>query len=511
MASHRPAGTGNRVCVIGAGFSGLGCARVWMECGFDVVVLEKNRNVGGQWVQAYEKARLQNTSVQYRFPDLDYKGKVDRHPTKIQVLKLAENAAEKWGIDVHYGHHVVKMEQDGEQWLVHIELPSGDVAVKVFDFVEIATGVYSPEQKLGAEVPNREAFRGTVLSHYEPATDCNKKKVVVVGFGKTALDCVVEKQEQGAHVTHVFRTARWMIPDYIGGLVDYTMLLFSRFGTLLMPCWSHPTLIETAIHTANAFVTSFWYYVCASLFLLSHYIDARVWWDNEKMVKIMPPRSEFLGDLRSACPVAPRRYTYLVAHQHVQVCCSEVKEFYSDGIVLENGERVECDTVYMCIGNGPPKFPFLPDKYRKLLEGQRGGPQLYRHLVHPQLGNVGFIGFNNSFILNASVRLGALWHVAMFQGRLQVPPREEMENSVIRIARWKRSNIHFEPCSNTSVNTRFQQYNDILCSDLGISPYRKLPNLFAEVFLRYDPSDYAGVVQEYLNNSPLKTTTLNFD
>lgn len=31
-----------------------------------------------------------------------------------------------------------------------------------------------------------------------------------------------------------------------------------------------------------------------------------------------------------------------------------------------------------------------------------------------------------------------------------------------------------------------------------MSPYRKLPNVFAEVFGKYGASDYAGVVEEYL-------------
>jgi hypothetical protein len=44
---------------------------------------------------------------------------------------------------------------------------------------------------------------------------------------------------------------------------------------------------------------------------------------------------------------------------------------------------------------------------------------------------------------------------------------------------------------------RFQQYIDILLADLGVSPYRKLPNLFAEVFARYGPGDYVGVSAEY--------------
>ena len=66
-----------------------------------------------------------------------------------------------------------------------------------------------------------------------------------------------------------------------------------------------------------------------------------------------------------------------------------------------------------------------------------------------------------------------------------------------RIREWKRANIQFEPSRSVAVNTRFQQYIDILLKELGVSPYRKLPNVFAEIFGRYGSSDYTKIVEEY--------------
>ena len=62
---------------------------------------------------------------------------------------------------------------------------------------------------------------------------------------------------------------------------------------------------------------------------------------------------------------------------------------------------------------------------------------------------------------------------------------------------WKRAHVHFEPSRSCAVNTRFQQHLDLLLRDLGLRPYRKLPNLPAELFMRYGPLDYAGLVEEY--------------
>lgn len=86
-----------------------------------------------------------------------------------------------------------------------------------------------------------------------------------------------------------------------------------------------------------------------------------------------------------------------------------------------------------------------------------------------------------------------------------------MEESIHRVTEWKKQNIAFEPTRSYLILTRFQQYLDILLRDLGLSPYRKMPNIFAEIFSRYGAGDYKNVQIEYQNNlrfrkTPLKTS-----
>ena len=77
---------------------------------------------------------------------------------------------------------------------------------------------------------------------------------------------------------------------------------------------------------------------------------------------------------------------------------------------------------------------------------------------------------------------------------------------------WKRQHIHFEASRSCAVSTRFQQYIDIMLADLGLSPYRKLPNVFAEIFSAYGAADYAGIVDEFLaqpTSDPRRPLALN--
>lgn len=82
------------------------------------------------------------------------------------------------------------------------------------------------------------------------------------------------------------------------------------------------------------------------------------------------------------------------------------------------------------------------------------------------------------------------------------------------VVAWKSKNIEFEPTRSYAVNLRYQQYLDIIMQDLEMSPYRKMPNIFLEVFGRYGPTDYATVVEEYFRNKkyrsrPLKPVSAN--
>ena len=53
-----------------------------------------------------------------------------------------------------------------------------------------------------------------------------------------------------------------------------------------------------------------------------------------------------------------------------------------------------------------------------------------------------------------------------------------------------------------------------LLRDLGLNPYRKVPNVLAELFSQYRPDDYAHIYDEYQSrqkqeNQPLRALALD--
>ena len=110
---------------------------------------------------------------------------------------------------------------------------------------------------------------------------------------------------------------------------------------------------------------------------------------------------------------------------------------------------------------------------------------------------IAFAGFNHGFMHVPAVEIGMLWLSAVLTGDLTLPSAEAMRQSMEKIQQWKRDHVNFEPSRSCAVNTRFQQYLDVLLKDLGLNPYRKTPNILAELFSQYGPDDYVGIYEEY--------------
>ncbi len=113
-----------------------------------------------------------------------------------------------------------------------------------------------------------------------------------------------------------------------------------------------------------------------------------------------------------------------------------------------------------------------------------------------------------------TVEIGTQWLCAYLRGELELPSVEQMERSIENVRQWKRDEYQIRKCALVRSSTRFQQYIDILLLELEVSPYRKLPNPFAELFSRYEAADYKGVYEEYerkkaKRTAPLKTLPLD--
>lgn len=487
-----------RIAIIGAGISGLAFAKVLSRFSHECVVFEKNDRIGGIWALSYPSVRLQNSREQYHFSDFPWPDDCDQHPTATQVLTYLDRAIERFNIDVRLNHKVIALEEIGEQWKLSVRNGAAQETL-LFDYVVVSIGQYA-EGKNRPSFDGEELFSGTIVTERDvKSLDVfDDKRVAVVGFGKSALDMVALAVERARRVDHLFRTPRWLVPFRLLG-IHYTYPFFPRASTIFMPSWVHGSSVERSLHKSLPIVVkAFWKMI--TLVIRQH---IRAFGKNRdaagkaRLDAITPPHS-FVRDLRSATAMAPQRYFEYIGSGAVEPHQGELKGFDESGLCLSNGAHIDADVAVLSLGSNAPEFPFLPQHYRDLLEGEPDGVQLYRHVLHPRVPRLAFAGYNHGFLHVPAAEIGALWLGAVVRGDITLPSSEEMERSLSSVRDWKREHIQFEPSRSCAVSTRFQQYIDAMLLELKISRWRKMPNIFAECFSRYGASDYANVVDEYL-------------
>lgn len=488
------------IAIIGAGISGIAAAGILNRAGHTAVLFEKSARAGGVWAVSYPGVSLQNSVHQYALAEFPWPFEPGLHPTGAEMTRYLDLAVKELNLNVRYNAEVTALAETPRGWKVKYRDENGE-GEQEFDYVVSAIGQYT-EGKHRPRFPGADAFKGEIITERDiTSLDMFKgRQVMVAGFGKSALDIASMAAAAAAQVHHAFRTPRWMIPFSIFH-IHYTRLLFCRLSTFLMPCWDHPTGLERWVHRRLGFLVNAFWYAVARLFSLQArrcglFKGAAA---NERLSAVIPTHP-LTGDLRSAAALAPREYLPRVADGRILPHRGEIAEFAENAVRLRDGRTIPCDLAVLCVGSETPRFPFLPDKYRRLLESGDDGPQLYRHVLHPGIPRFACAGYNHGFMHVSAAEAGVVWLCAYLDGDLQLPPPEEMLRRMDVIQSWKREHINYEPSRSCAVSTRFQQYLDAMLMELGVSPYRKLPNLFAELFVRYGAADYRGVFDEYMKH-----------
>ena len=195
-----------RIAIIGGGISGIAAAQSLRKTGHDVQIYEKSDRIGGVWALGYPGVRLQNTRDQYRLMDVPWSTKPDLHPTSAQVQQHLNDAIDKLNLPVKLGHEVTELEETEGGWRLHYR-NDGNAGQQDYDFIVLSIGQYSSGKRRPG-FPGQDTFQGKIVTERE-ITDLSVfagKKVLVAGFGKSALDMATFAVGQASEVHHLFRT-----------------------------------------------------------------------------------------------------------------------------------------------------------------------------------------------------------------------------------------------------------------------------------------------------------------
>ena len=388
-----------RVCIIGAGSSGIAAAKVLHEEGIDFDCYEKGDRVGGNWVfgnrngmsSAYRSLHINTSRPRMEYSDFPMPKDYPMFPHHSQIAAYFDSYVEHFGFRdrIRFGTGVATCERSAEgTWTVTLD----DGSSHRYDAVMVANGHHWdaawPEPPFPGEFNGRQMH-----SHdYVDSAGFEGKRVVVLGIGNSAMDIAVELSRVADRTFLASRRGAWIIPKYIGG----------RPLDQLPNAPAIPFRIRRRLY--------------------------------ERILLRQVGRMEDYGLPRpdhrvgQAHPTISSEILVRIGSGDVTVK-PNLKELQGDTVAFVDGSVEVVDVVIYCTGYRVT-FPFFDPG---LISAPDNDLPLFRRVFHPSVGGVFFVALLQP--LGATMPLAEAqshWVADYLKGRYALPPQADLEADIER-------------------------------------------------------------------------------
>jgi 4-hydroxyacetophenone monooxygenase len=205
------------VAVIGAGMSGLAAARGLARAGVRFVVLERNRDVGGVWLQnSYPGCRLDTNNFAYSYSFAQTPDWKQQYSTRAAILEYFQEFAADQGLhaNIRFDTTVVSasFDEDDRTWTLELVDGQGRSTSLVVNAVISAVGQLNRPRV--PAIPGRERFAGPAFHSacWDHDVDLTGRQVAVIGTGASGYQVIPSIADRTARLTVFQRSAPWALP-----------------------------------------------------------------------------------------------------------------------------------------------------------------------------------------------------------------------------------------------------------------------------------------------------------
>ena len=370
-----------RVCIIGAGPSGLAAAKNCVQAGLSVVVFEKNDKVGGNWVfnaktghsSVYENTHIISSKRLSEYENFPMPDSYPDYPNHRQVQAYFEQYAKHFDLcaKIRFEHTVehVQREESGS-FRVRYHDAAGSVQTELFDALMVANGHHWD--------PKFPAYPGTFSGQYMHSHDFKAvdeqwrgKRVLVIGAGNSACDVAVESARVAGSVSMSMRSPQWFLPKFVFGTPSDVFAERAK--------WLPKKLKQ---HLMTWMIRG----------LQGRYRDYGLPENKKPLLSHHPTANSDLLDFIRHGRITPR---------------AGIKAFHGREVEFTDGTRDEFDIVCACTGFRI-SFPFFDKTFVDFADAER--VPLFRKMMHADYDNLYFIGLFQPF--------GCIWPLADYQAML---------------------------------------------------------------------------------------------
>jgi len=391
-----------KICVIGAGSSGIASCQVLDARGIPFDCFEKGSQVGGNWrymndngmSSAYRSLHI-NTSrglmayATYPMPE-DYPD----YPNHFQIAKYFDDYVDHFGFRdrIRFGCEVIDIApQDGAWHVVWRELESGEEDSARYRAVLVANGHHWDPRWPEPPFPGQDSFDGDQLhAHdYKEPDALEGKRVLVLGIGNSATDIAVESSRVAERTFLAMRRGAYVIPKYLKGRPTDEL---GNQITSRLPIGVQRTMYRRLLSLAAGDPTAY---------------------------GLPEPDHKLL----EAHPTVSSDLLHRIGHGDITVK-SNLAEFSGGrNVRFTDGSEEEIDLAIWCTGY-KISFPFFKPE---LISAPDNRIPLYRRVVSPAHPGLYFIGLLQP--LGAIMPLAEAqseWIADVLEEKVSLPGREEM-------------------------------------------------------------------------------------
>jgi len=218
-----------KVCIVGAGSSGITACQVLSARGIPFDCFEKGSRVGGNWrygndngmSSAYRSLHINSSRKLMSFKAFPMPEDYPDYPSHEHIAAYFDAYAERFGLaeQISFNTEVIGVEPVDGEWAVTVEDAEGKRVTEHYRAVLVANGHHWDPRWPEPPFPGADVFEGEqVHAHYyrEPEV-LEGKRVLVLGIGNSAVDIAVESSRIADATFLAMRRGAYVLPKYLGG------------------------------------------------------------------------------------------------------------------------------------------------------------------------------------------------------------------------------------------------------------------------------------------------------
>ncbi len=402
-----------RVCVIGAGSSGLAATKTLYHAGIGVDCFEQGPVVGGNWVfnnqngqsACYETLEINTSCPRMAFPDFPMPAHYPPYAKHHQVAAYFESYVDHFGFRerITFNTSVTSVVQAASGWDVTISSPQG-TREHHYDAVLVANGHHWDARWPEPAYPGSFSGKQIHAHDYRTGEQLRGLDVVVVGSGNSALDIASEAGLVGRTAVLTQRRGQWVLRKFLLGRAADTIGLPGW-----LPWWSVRARLRLAALASGS---------TAKLGLPR---------PEHRPSESHPVQSEQIRPALHSGRVTPK---------------PGIERLDGERVIFTDGTSVRADLIVWATGYRV-SFPFLDPK---LVNPTGNELPLWKRTLHPTLPGLFFIGLLQP--IGAVMPLAeaqSRWIAELLSGQYTLPDAEEIQRQMKREIQLNTARFYASP------------------------------------------------------------------